>query len=102
MLSAGFVAEVRQLQSRGDLTERHPSMRAVGYRQLWRYCQGECSLTEASQQAVIATAQLAKRQMTWLRREQGTIALNAAAVGQAAVIGGQIQQALAHDRPGAQ
>jgi tRNA dimethylallyltransferase len=102
MLSAGFVAEVRQLQSRGDLTERHPSMRAVGYRQLWRYCQGECSLTEASQQAVIATAQLAKRQMTWLRRDQGTMTLSAGAVGQAADIGEQIQQALAHDRPDAQ
>jgi tRNA dimethylallyltransferase len=101
MLAAGFVEEVRQLRSRGDLTERHPSMRAVGYRQLWRYCQGECSLIDASRQAVSATAQLAKRQMTWLRREQGLIAVSAAAVGQAADIGEQIQQVLAHDRPGA-
>jgi tRNA dimethylallyltransferase len=42
-------------------------MRAVGYRQMWRYLAGECSLTEASERAVVATRQLAKRQLTWLR-----------------------------------
>ena len=77
MLQAGLVAEVRALAQRTDLTERHPSMRAVGYRQLWRFCRGQCSLEQASEQAVTATAQLAKRQLTWLRAEQGMIALNA-------------------------
>jgi tRNA dimethylallyltransferase len=77
MLRAGLVDEVRALRARGDLTERHASMRAVGYRQIWRFCQGDCSLTDASEQAVVATAQLAKRQMTWLRRERGIICLTA-------------------------
>jgi tRNA dimethylallyltransferase len=42
-------------------------MRAVGYRQVWRYLAGECSLNEATEQAIAATRQLAKRQLTWLR-----------------------------------
>jgi len=68
MLEAGFVEEVRSLYERGDLSPEHPSMRAVGYRQLWRYCAGVSSLNEATEQALAATRQLAKRQMTWLRR----------------------------------
>ena len=43
-------------------------MRAVGYRQLWQHLEGECSLDEASAKAVAATRQLAKRQLTWLRK----------------------------------
>jgi tRNA dimethylallyltransferase len=68
MLEAGFVEEVRRLYERGDLSPEHPSMRAVGYRQLWRYLAGVSSLNEATDQAIVATRQLAKRQMTWLRR----------------------------------
>ncbi len=68
MLDAGFVEEVRSLYERGDLSAEHPSMRAVGYRQLWRYLAGLTSLNEAADQAVAATRQLAKRQFTWLRR----------------------------------
>jgi tRNA dimethylallyltransferase len=68
MLEAGFVEEVRRLYERGDLSPEHPSMRAVGYRQLWRYLAGVSSLNEATEQAIAATRQLAKRQMTWLRR----------------------------------
>jgi tRNA dimethylallyltransferase len=67
MLSAGFVEEVQQLRERNDLSAEQPSMRAVGYRQLWRYLQGSCALDEASEQAIAATRQLAKRQLTWLR-----------------------------------
>jgi tRNA dimethylallyltransferase len=77
MLQSGLVEEVRALQARGDLTERHSSIRAVGYRQIWRFCRGDCSLEQASEQAIVATAQLSKRQMTWLRREQGMITLTA-------------------------
>jgi len=91
MLRAGLVDEVRTLQARGDLTERHPSMRAVGYRQLWRFCRGDCSLEQATQQALIATMQLAKRQMTWLRREQGMKELTAPSDAQAASIGAAIE-----------
>ena len=68
MLDAGFVEEVRSLYERGDLSPEHPSMRAVGYRQLWRYLAGHIGLNEATNQAIAATRQLAKRQMTWLRR----------------------------------
>jgi len=68
MLDAGFVDEVRSLYERGDLSPEHPSMRAVGYRQLWRYLTGLCALNEAENQAIAATRQLAKRQLTWLRR----------------------------------
>ena len=67
MLEQGFVDEVRQLQKRSDLSAEHPSMRAVGYRQLWRYLAGQCTWDAAKIQAVGATRQLAKRQMTWLR-----------------------------------
>ena len=68
MLEAGFVEEVRSLYERGDLSAEHPSMRAVGYRELWRYLAGQSALNEATEQAIAATRQLAKRQLTWLRR----------------------------------
>jgi tRNA dimethylallyltransferase len=68
MLEAGFVEEVRRLYERGDLSPEHPSMRAVGYRQLWRHLAGQSALNEAIEQAIAATRQLAKRQLTWLRR----------------------------------
>jgi tRNA dimethylallyltransferase len=58
---------VRRLYARGDLTEQHPAIRAVGYRQLWSHLAGHDSLDSAVTRAVAATRQLAKRQMTWLR-----------------------------------
>lgn len=70
MLEAGFLAEVRGLFERSDLNAEHPSMRAVGYRQLWRHLAGQCALDEAGNQAIAATRQLAKRQLTWLRRRE--------------------------------
>jgi tRNA dimethylallyltransferase len=70
MLDAGLMAEVRSLFQRGDLTAEHPSMRAVGYRQLWRHLAGQCEFDEAVEQAIAATRQLAKRQLTWLRRRE--------------------------------
>ena len=70
MLGAGLMAEVRALYERSDLTAEHPSMRAVGYRQLWRHLAGQGSLDEAVTRAIVATRQLAKRQLTWLRRRE--------------------------------
>jgi tRNA dimethylallyltransferase len=70
MLAAGFLDEVRRLRERSDLVAEHPSMRAVGYRQIWRYLDGQCAMSEASAQAIAATRQLAKRQLTWLRARQ--------------------------------
>jgi tRNA dimethylallyltransferase len=68
MLKAGLLAEMRTLYGRSDLSAEHPSMRAVGYRQLWRHLAGQWDLPEARNQAIAATRQLAKRQLTWLRR----------------------------------
>jgi tRNA dimethylallyltransferase len=70
MMAAGFLDEVKGLHQRGDLSARHPSMRSVGYRQLWAHLDGECALQEAEQRSIFATRQLAKRQLTWLRAEK--------------------------------
>ena len=67
MLEAGFEAEVAKLLARGDLHLDLPSMRCVGYRQMWQYLTGELNLQEMREKAVAATRQLAKRQITWLR-----------------------------------
>ena len=75
MMAAGFLEEVRSLYARGDLRADHASMRAVGYRQLWGHCAGETTLEEATRRAVVATAQLAKRQLTWLRAESDFVVL---------------------------
>ena len=69
MLHNGFVEEVELLYQRGDLDADMPSIRAVGYRQVWAYLNGEYGFDEMREKAIIATAQLAKRQMTWLRKE---------------------------------
>lgn len=69
MLEWGFVEEVERLFARGDLHEEMPSIRAVGYRQLWHYLQGRINYTQMQEQGVAATRQLAKRQLTWLRSE---------------------------------
>lgn len=67
MLKRGFLAEVERLYSRPDLHSDLPAMRAVGYRQAWEYLAG-CSSYEVMQSlSIIATRQLAKRQLTWLR-----------------------------------
>ena len=71
MLNNGFFEEVKVLHQRAGLTAQHPSMRAVGYRQLWQHLQGETTLDEARAKALAATRQLAKRQITWLRSESG-------------------------------
>ncbi|MET0291842.1 MAG: tRNA (adenosine(37)-N6)-dimethylallyltransferase MiaA [Steroidobacteraceae bacterium] len=69
MLEAGFVDEVRQLMARPALQADATAMRAVGYRQMWSFCDGETSWPEACAAAVAATRQLAKRQLTWLRSD---------------------------------
>jgi len=69
MLAAGFIEEVQTLTARGDLHPDLPALRAVGYRQYWRTCAGEISREEAREQALAATRQLAKRQLTWLRAQ---------------------------------
>ena len=67
MLKAGFEDEVRALYQRGDLHPDLPSIRCVGYRQMWSYLAGEISYDDMVYRGICATRQLAKRQMTWLR-----------------------------------
>lgn len=71
MLDAGFLEEVRALRRRGDLDASLPSMKAVGYRQLWRHLDGAIDFDTMREQALAATRQLAKRQLTWLRSWRG-------------------------------
>lgn len=67
MIERGFVDEVRGLYQRGDLHEDLPAIRAVGYRQVWKYLNNEYDSDEMIERGIIATRQLAKRQLTWLR-----------------------------------
>nr|WP_036545562.1 tRNA (adenosine(37)-N6)-dimethylallyltransferase MiaA [Nitrincola lacisaponensis] len=67
MLEAGFETEVMSLYQRGDLHEGLPSIRCVGYRQMWQYLEGRLSHEQMCDKAIVATRQLAKRQYTWLR-----------------------------------
>jgi len=71
MLEAGFLDEVRALIARGDLHSDLPSMRCVGYRQAWAHLAGEYDEQELVGKGVAATRQLAKRQLTWLRKWSG-------------------------------
>ena len=67
MIDAGFQAEVEKLKDRGDLHLNLPSIRCVGYRQMWQYLDGDFDFNEMREKSVAATRQLAKRQLTWLR-----------------------------------
>ncbi|MEJ2043427.1 MAG: tRNA (adenosine(37)-N6)-dimethylallyltransferase MiaA [Reinekea sp.] len=67
MLELGFEAEVRALYERGDLHLDLPSIRCVGYRQMWQYFDGEYDYSTMIDKGIIATRQLAKRQLTWIR-----------------------------------
>lgn len=75
MLAQGFLDEVKALQARGDLDLSMPSLRCVGYRQAWSYLHGACDFDTMQEQAIIATRQLAKRQFTWLRKEEHALQL---------------------------
>ncbi len=73
MMQAGFIDEIKSLHSRSDLNVDQPSMRAVGYRQAWDWLEGNCTSEQMRERAIAATRQLAKRQLTWLRRESDSI-----------------------------
>lgn len=70
MLEQGLITEVEALYQRGDLNLGLASMRAVGYRQVWQYLDGDYDLTELKARGIAATRQLAKRQLTWMRSWQ--------------------------------
>ena len=77
MLEAGFIDEVKALYENPQIHIDLPAMRAVGYRQVWQYLQGLLSYNEMVDKAIIATRQLCKRQMTWLRSEKNALWLAA-------------------------
>ncbi|NOQ78533.1 MAG: tRNA (adenosine(37)-N6)-dimethylallyltransferase MiaA [Gammaproteobacteria bacterium] len=73
MIEQGFIEEVQGLFKRGDLDLSLPSMRAVGYRQVWEYLQGKMNKEQMIERGITITRQFAKRQMTWLRREEDAV-----------------------------
>ncbi len=76
MLEQGFEQEVTRLRQRDDLNLDLPAMRCVGYRQMWMYLDGNYQYQEMVEKAIIATRQLAKRQITWLRKYDSALRLN--------------------------
>jgi tRNA dimethylallyltransferase len=85
MLQKGLVDELKGLRKRFDLKASMPSMRAVGYRQVWEMLEGKADKKTMRERAVAATRQLAKRQMTWLRSLPGLFRLDAGGPQGAAV-----------------
>lgn len=71
MLDAGLIDEVRALRARGDLSDALPALRAVGYRQVWEHLEGRYDADVMRERAAAATRQLARRQLTWVRRWPG-------------------------------
>jgi tRNA dimethylallyltransferase len=71
MLAQGLIDEVRWLRAHYELTPNMPSMRCVGYRQMWQHLDGELDYDTQREKGIIATRQLAKRQLTWLRSMEG-------------------------------
>ena len=76
MLKMGLVEELQLLQKRYALRPGLPSMRCVGYRQAWRFLEGEITEAELRDQGIYATRQLAKRQLTWLRATEGLVVVD--------------------------
>ncbi len=76
MLQNGFKQEVEKLFARQDLHLDLPAIRSVGYRQMWQYLQGEMDWDEMTYRGIVATRQLAKRQLTWLRNWPDVVTLD--------------------------
>lgn len=95
MLQQGFIDEVKTLKQRPDLHANLPSIRCVGYRQAWDYLDGITTLAEMRELGIIATRQLAKRQVTWLRSMPKRIIIDCLASDAQAQIMDSVRQALA-------
>lgn len=92
MLAQGLHAEVARLHARGDLRAEHSSIRCVGYRQLWGCFEAGVPRAEATNQAIRATCQLAKRQLTWLRADSGLEVFDPSRAGDLTELGQAISQ----------
>jgi tRNA dimethylallyltransferase len=99
MMAEGFLAEVAALRLRSDLSADLPSLRAVGYRQLWAHLDGACSLEAAVAACQRATRNLAKRQLTWLRAEPGWQCLNGVGDAELEVLAEVFARVAADGRP---
>lgn len=87
MIESGFLDEVQQLIDRKDLNPDKPSIRCVGYRQAWDHLKGNIDFKEMKNRAIVATRQLAKRQLTWLRSEKGVSRYDAQHYDLSSIIG---------------
>jgi tRNA dimethylallyltransferase len=94
MLKAGLIEEVEALRARGDLTPAMPSMRCVGYRQVWEYLDREIDYATMRDKGVFATRQLCKRQLTWLRSIDDRRVVDCAAEGATEAALAQIQMVI--------
>ncbi len=81
MLENGFIEEVEKLKSNEKIKFDMPSMRCVGYRQVWQYLNGELNYDDMIFKGIVATRQLAKRQWTWLRKEEDCLWLDSTKKG---------------------
>ncbi len=95
MLERGLVNELIALRQRYSLGCDMPSMRCVGYRQTWRFLEGECSAEELREQGIAATRQLVKRQLTWLRSMRGMLAFDCLRADLLTVLANQVEMFLA-------
>ncbi|HEY0846862.1 MAG TPA: tRNA (adenosine(37)-N6)-dimethylallyltransferase MiaA [Noviherbaspirillum sp.] len=91
----GLIREVEALRARGDLHLGLPSMRCVGYRQVWEYLDGECDFDTMREKGIAATRQLAKRQITWLRAMPDRIVVDCLAPDAAAHVLRLVHEAIA-------
>jgi tRNA dimethylallyltransferase len=99
MMAAGFLEEVQRLRDRGDLDADLPSLRAVGYRQLWQHLEGRATLEEAVEAARQATRNLAKRQLTWLRADPDISWIRALEAGELVPISDALNRACGKSGP---
>ncbi len=98
MLEAGLVDELRALRRRYRLTPQLPAMRCIGYRQAWAHLEGEIDAPTLRARAIVATRQLAKRQLTWLRA-MGVRAFDPFAAGAANAVAALVDEALGREAP---
>ncbi|WP_034295827.1 tRNA (adenosine(37)-N6)-dimethylallyltransferase MiaA [Herbaspirillum sp. RV1423] len=91
----GLLEEVRKLRARGDLHLGLPSMRCVGYRQVWEYLDGQYDYAEMRERGIIATRQLAKRQITWLRSTPDRVVVDCNASDATQIVMEHVRKALA-------
>ena len=101
MMDEGLLDEVQRLRDRGDLDPDLPSLRSVGYRQLWGYLQGRCDLASAVADAQRATRNLAKRQLTWAHADSSVQWLRGLEDQELAPIKGAVAAAIPDGNAGA-